>query len=231
MINNKVIIYDLSCPITGNIRYVGKTSREINKRLNQHISDVTRKNNHVQCWIKSLLNNNLKPIITILDEVNVNDWVFWEKHYISLFKTFNFNLCNHTEGGEQPSNMNSDLAKSKRLKTLKTSKAWKEGRIKQSEKLKFLHKEGKTKFGFAHLNEIERKEIGNKIRENNPRKRTIKIEQLNNKVILDFYSIKEMAKYFNCNIGTVRDFIYSKRVSIVFKNYSLLENKNKYDKK
>jgi hypothetical protein len=228
---NKIIIYDLSCPITGNIRYVGKTSRKINERLAQHISDVSRKNNHVQCWIKSLLNNNLKPIITILDEVDVNDWVFWEKHYISLFKTFNFNLCNHTEGGEQPSNMNSLSAKAKRAETIKTSKAWKEGKVKQAAKLKSLHKEGKIKFGFAHLNEIERKEIGNKIKENNPRKRTIKIEQLDNQAILNFYSIKEMAKYFNCNIGTVRDFIYSKRASKVFKNYFLLENKNKYDRK
>ena len=24
---NKIIIYDLSCPITGNVRYVGKTSK------------------------------------------------------------------------------------------------------------------------------------------------------------------------------------------------------------
>lgn len=29
---NKIIIYDLSCPVTGNVRYVGKTSRTTEKK-------------------------------------------------------------------------------------------------------------------------------------------------------------------------------------------------------
>ena len=228
---NKIIIYDLSCPITGNVIYVGKTSRTLNERLAQHISDTSRKNNHVQCWIKSLLNNNLKPVISILDEVDNFEWVFWEKHYISLFKSFNFKLCNHTEGGEQPSNMNSESAKLKRLETLKTSESWKEGRLKQSEKLKSLHKQGNINFGFSHLNVDERKAIGKKISENLPTKRFIKIKNVNSKNILTFNSIKEMCEHFKCNNGTVRDFIYNKRKSKTFKEYILLENKNKYDKK
>jgi hypothetical protein len=40
-----------------------------------------------------------------------------------------------------------------------------------------------------------------------------------------------MCEHFKCNNGTVRDFIYSKRKSKIFKEYILLENKNKYDKK
>lgn len=228
---NKIIIYDLSCPITGNIRYVGKTSRTLNERLAQHISDTTRKNNHVQCWIKSLLNNNLKPVISILDEVDNSEWVFWEKHYISLFKSFNFKLCNHTEGGEQPSNMNSKAAKAKRLETLKTSEAWKNGRKAQAQKIKDLHKTKTINFGFTHLDESKRKEIGNKIKSSNPRKRFIKIKEINSELTLDFHSIKEMVEYFKCNLGTVRDFIYNKRASKTFKDFELLENKNKYDKK
>lgn len=231
MINNRIIIYDLSCPLTGDIRYIGKTSRTINERLTQHISDVNRKKNHVQCWIKSLIDNNLKPIISILDEVENSEWVFWEKHYISLFKSFNFRLCNHTEGGEQPSNMNSEAAKRKRIETLKTSEAWKNGRKAQAQKIKDLHKTGTINFGFAHLDESKRKEIGNKIKNNNPRKRHIKIKQLDSELTLDFFSIKEMVEYFKCNLGTVRDFIYNRRVSKTFKNYLLLENKNKYDSK
>lgn len=35
----------------------------------------------------------------ILDTVNVCDWQFWEIHYISLMKSFGFNLTNHTNGG------------------------------------------------------------------------------------------------------------------------------------
>jgi group I intron endonuclease len=35
----------------------------------------------------------------IIDEVNEDEWVFWEKHYISLFKSWGYNLLNENEGG------------------------------------------------------------------------------------------------------------------------------------
>jgi hypothetical protein len=38
-------------------------------------------------------------IMEIIDEVPINEWKFWEKHYISLFKSWGFNLSNKNEGG------------------------------------------------------------------------------------------------------------------------------------
>ncbi len=34
----------------------------------------------------------------IVAEVKYSEWEFWEQHYISLFKSFGFNLTNHLKG-------------------------------------------------------------------------------------------------------------------------------------
>ena len=97
---NTKFIYTLSDPNTGLIRYIGKTNN-IKKRLsrhlsNNHLSKSTKKNN----WIISLLRNKSIPIIEVLDEVNSEDIDFYEVFYISLFKTWGFDLLNGTEGGD-----------------------------------------------------------------------------------------------------------------------------------
>lgn len=96
-----VKIYTLDDPITGEVKYVGKTERTLNKRYNEHLSsaDTNKARSKVTCWIKSLLNKGLKPTITLIDIVN-SDWVFWEQHYISLYRSFGFNLKNSSIGGE-----------------------------------------------------------------------------------------------------------------------------------
>ena len=35
----------------------------------------------------------------VIDEVNLEMWEFWEQYYISLFKSWGFNLVNSTDGG------------------------------------------------------------------------------------------------------------------------------------
>lgn len=97
---NTKFIYTLSDPNTGLVRYIGKT-RDIRKRLsshlsNNHLSKPTRKNN----WIISLLRNELIPIIEVLDEINSEDIDFYEKFYISLFRSWGFDLLNGTDGGD-----------------------------------------------------------------------------------------------------------------------------------
>ena len=46
-----------------------------------------------------MINQNKKPLIDVVDEVPENQWEFWESFYISLFKSWNFNLTNKTLGG------------------------------------------------------------------------------------------------------------------------------------
>jgi len=100
--NGKLYIYTLSCPKTKEIRYIGKTN-SIKNRLQSHIcyaKNIKRKRRYVCNWIVSLLNQDLKPIISIIEEVNVNNWVKREKYWIKHFKSLGFNLCNLTDGGE-----------------------------------------------------------------------------------------------------------------------------------
>lgn len=63
--------------------YIGKT-RNLKSRLNTH---------------KSVFGKNI--YIEFLDEVE--DWKYWEKHYISLFKNLGYILENKNNGGGGPS--------------------------------------------------------------------------------------------------------------------------------
>lgn len=88
-------IYTLDCPITGIPKYVGKTINK-NRRLASHLR--TKENTKKWAWIVNLKNKGLKPIFTIIDEVE-NNWEFWENWYIDYYRFLGFNLKNHKGGG------------------------------------------------------------------------------------------------------------------------------------
>lgn len=98
----KNYIYILTDPISNDVRYVGKSINP-DVRVRKHISEAKtgKTNNHRINWIKSLLNQNLRPNMEIIDETN-DDWVLLEEYWISQFITWGFNLVNGTEGGENP---------------------------------------------------------------------------------------------------------------------------------
>jgi hypothetical protein len=66
--------------------YVGKTKNNLNKRLNSHRG-----------------NKNHNVFIVSIDLVEDSEWKFWEKHYISLFRSWDFILENKNKGGNGPS--------------------------------------------------------------------------------------------------------------------------------
>ncbi|MEI7509880.1 MAG: GIY-YIG nuclease family protein [Flavobacterium sp.] len=92
----KTFIYSLSHPETGEVKYIGKANNP-KTRYREHLFDKkkTRKVN----WIRSLKKVGLIPELIIVDAVSSFDWDFWEKHYISLYRSWGFNLTNHTDGG------------------------------------------------------------------------------------------------------------------------------------
>ena len=94
----KIYIYTLSDNL--GVKYVGQT-KNIKLRFYRHIYDakINGGQNKRCSWIKSLLNKNEKPIIEVIDEVDV-DWVFWETYWISQMRTWGFDLVNSTDGGE-----------------------------------------------------------------------------------------------------------------------------------
>lgn len=95
-------MYSLKNPITNEIRYIGITSVRLNARLSQHIytgKNERKRNTPVSKWIYSLLKQDLKPVIELLDICEEVDWEWIEKYWIEQFKQWGFRLLNLREGG------------------------------------------------------------------------------------------------------------------------------------
>lgn len=98
MENKKTYIYTLSCPKTGDIKYVGKSNNPI-LRFRKHLqrSDNNKLKND---WISMLISDNQKPILNIIEEVNLYDWKDKEKFYISKYRNLGYELFNSSCGGD-----------------------------------------------------------------------------------------------------------------------------------
>ena len=101
-------IYALTDPDTKEIRYIGKSDEPNDIRLSCHIFEATQKiendklksKTYKSKWIRSLIKVGKLPLVEILDEIDFSEWEFWEKYYISLYKSWGFNLVNGTPGGD-----------------------------------------------------------------------------------------------------------------------------------
>lgn len=97
--------------------YVGKTINLPKKREKEHQKRL----------------NDTSIILEIIDEVD--DWRYWEKHYILLFNNLGYNLINGNSGGGGPENVD-NLTKQKISQANKGTIHPIEGRLKTSSKLK-----------------------------------------------------------------------------------------------
>lgn len=97
-----VKIYGLVCPISSEIRYIGKTSKDIHKRLRGHIADAkTSSYSHKRRWIRKLLSLGLQPTPWLLEEVPENQrWQDRERAWIAKAYAIGLDLTNQTAGGE-----------------------------------------------------------------------------------------------------------------------------------
>jgi len=106
----KVFIYTLASTRNPNdIRYVGKTTQTLERRLQGHLCDARKvkklgkTNRYSLNWINKELNEGYEIIIEELDSMifeNKDEWKWLEKYWISQIKTWGFSLTNLTEGGE-----------------------------------------------------------------------------------------------------------------------------------
>lgn len=94
-------IYCLYDPIDNLPKYIGKSNLPY-KRYNEHINESINTNTKTKKlnWLRKLNNLNKKPILEIIDIVLENEWSFWERYYISLYKSWGFDLKNGTFGGD-----------------------------------------------------------------------------------------------------------------------------------
>lgn len=105
----EVKIYTLSSNRNINdIRYVGKTTQKLKRRLQGHLCDARKskkehKNNYVHNWINEEINAGYEIVIEEIDSMifeNKDNWKWLERYWISQMKIWGFNLTNYTEGGE-----------------------------------------------------------------------------------------------------------------------------------
>lgn len=87
------------------IIYIGKTIRKLSARLIGHISQAKRNQKYgikltkIHSWILNQINQNNTILIELIDEVEDDEWEFYEKEYIKLFKSFGADLKNISAGG------------------------------------------------------------------------------------------------------------------------------------
>lgn len=95
----QVKIYVLIDPITLKVRYIGRTTCSLKKRLSEHISKARNFNNytHKENWIRSLLKINSKPYIRQLTVVEG-----WKNSYsleCKLIEKYKHRLLNANDKG------------------------------------------------------------------------------------------------------------------------------------
>ena len=93
----KIYLYKLSHTTTKEVRYIGKTNN-LARRLATHLSNKNK--TYCSSWIKSLITQNLFPLMEVVEEGDENNWVFLEQFWIEQFRNWSFKLTNLTIGGE-----------------------------------------------------------------------------------------------------------------------------------
>jgi len=92
-------IYTIEWP-EGNVRYVGKTIHP-HRRFKRHIQEARRyTTSHKLAWLRSLLNQGIVPIFTVIVSVPLKDWEGWEKYFIEKYRNWGCDLTNGTIGGD-----------------------------------------------------------------------------------------------------------------------------------
>jgi hypothetical protein len=143
----KVYIYGLVDKLKNELKYIGKSINP-QSRYRKHLQDSHKKISYKDNWIYSLLENNNKPELLIIDEVDEHNWDFWEKHYISYYKSIGCKLTNISEGGENPPNLTGRKRTKEEIERISKSNTGKK-RSEETRKNISLAKKGKP---ILHLN-------------------------------------------------------------------------------
>ena len=186
-------IYTLNDPITNEVKYVGQTCKDLNKRLSGHLSESRlRCKSHKNHWIKSLQQKDLKPTINlILDNLTKEEANNKEIEYISFFKK-EYNLTNSTKGGEGSINYKHSEEVKEKLSII-ASERFKNPKAKEQLSLTMKNK---------RINLSNEDKINEIIKQ--PKSKKIYQYTINNEYINEFNSLREIERelgYFRANIS------------------------------
>ncbi len=92
-----MFVYKIFHPSSNKI-YIGKTN-DLKARFAKHLSN--KRTTKLTSWIKSLKNENFKPIMELIEEVPDIDWQPYEVYWISYYRSiYGFDrVLNHSAGG------------------------------------------------------------------------------------------------------------------------------------
>lgn len=97
-----VTIYGLSDPITGELRYIGKTITSLKRRLASHMGKINWQDNPRTAWLRELHERGMRPDIFEVENVSA-EYAIWteaESFWISYFRFVGAALVNVTMGGD-----------------------------------------------------------------------------------------------------------------------------------
>lgn len=197
-----VFIYKIVCPITNDIKYVGKTLR-LERRRQEHNMRKNKSNpSLIEKWENDLLSNNLKPIFEVIEKCSEKDWEKREMYWIRKFKEDGHILLNMTNGGDSVNrpiteNHNSVKLKGKKLEDYYSIEKSNEIRSKIS---KNSSGENNPNFG----GKLITKEYLEKQIISNSKKHIKLIDTYDNNKEYIFINSKEAAKFANCSDSSVR---------------------------
>ena len=95
---NRAAIYALINPMTGEIRYIGKTTQRSDIRLAQHLESPTNAN--MRKWIENLRAVGTTPKIRLITCCPVAEWQHHESRWIRWARELGARLLNVDPGGQ-----------------------------------------------------------------------------------------------------------------------------------
>jgi group I intron endonuclease len=201
----KGLIYCLKCPIKNEIKYIGQTTRTIEKRLKEHKNKIEKRINKRTNWLKSLREaeviDNLE--IILLGEYDFDVLDEMETKWIIYYLNEGNNLTNTTIkggfGGYREWKDEVNKSRSEKLKGRK-KKMSKEARRKIS--ISLIGKPGRNT-GNRHTNETREKISKSKMGIIPHNIKKIKQLDENGILIKEWSSSQEAAKELNLSQGNI----------------------------
>lgn len=216
-------IYVLKDPISLDIKYIGKTICDLQKRLNGHLQDSKKFNHKCATWIKSLKAQGLKPLIELLEEVPLTQGNVREIYWIAYYTSYGIDLKNQTLGGDGASQ---GLPRSKEA-CLKTSitlkKRYDSGEIVFSEERKRKISNALKHKIVSNITRQKLREInlGKKASEKSKLKKSKIVYQYDKELnfITEYNSITAAAKAIDGTKGNISNCIYGYNRMKSYKGY------------
>ncbi len=96
-----ITIYGLAHPRTGTVRYVGKCTQDVSRRLANHEYKARsgRARTPVGFWIRGLIGRGLRPKLIVLEVVRRGSWRKAERRWIAKLRADGYRLLNVNAGG------------------------------------------------------------------------------------------------------------------------------------